>query len=331
MRAHSNTNGPAGCLAKLGGSLVALATPFRERRLDTETLALLCDRQVKRGSSALVVCGSTGEAPALSAPEQARVVAVAVEAAAGRVPVIAGCGASATDTAAALALAAARNGAIAVLCAPPAYAKPGQDGIAAHVRAVAHVAELPVVLYDVPGRVGVAVADETVARLFEYGLIAAIKDASGDLSRPARLRALCGAELVQLSGDDATAPAYRAMGGHGCVSVTANLVPALCAQQHTAWDRGDLGAFARLRDLLAPLHRALFLESNPIPLKAALSMLRLCKEELRLPLTRAVEATRSQLAQVLDEVTRAENEAATKPRLALVRQAAPSSDHAPLR
>ena len=287
MQRQPKMNNSAGCLATLGGSLVALATPFRDGRLDTAALGRLCDRQAARGSAALVVCGSTGEAPALSAPEQARVVAVAVEAAAGRVPVIAGCSAPATEAAASLAFAAARNRAAALLCAPPPYVKPTQDGIATHVRAVAHTADLPVMLYDVPGRTGVAVADETAAWLFEHGLIAAIKDASGDLSRPARLRVLCGTELVQLSGDDATAPAYRAMGGHGCVSVTANLVPALCAQLHAAWDRGDLATFARLRDLLAPLHQALFLESNPIPLKAALCMLRLCTGELRLPLTRA--------------------------------------------
>ena len=319
MRAEAKAETPTGCLTNLGGSLVALATPFRGGHLDAVALSSLCDRQVTRGSVALVVCGSTGEAPALSAPEQARVVAVAVEAAAGRVPVIAGCGAPATEAAAALAFAAARNGASAVLCAPPPYVKPTQDGIAAHVRAVAHTADLPVMLYDVPGRVGIAVADETVARLFEHGLIAAIKDASGDLSRPARLRAICGADLMQLSGDDATAPAHRAMGGQGCVSVTANLVPALCAQLHAAWDRGDLTAFARLRDLLAPLHQALFLESNPIPLKAALAMLRLCTGELRLPLTRAAGTTRDRLATVLADVIAVEEDAAGRPRLALVR------------
>lgn len=319
MRTNAETDSPAGCLAAPGGSLVALATPFLDGAVDVETFARLCDRQVRRGSAALVVCGSTGEAPALSACEQARLVAVAVEAAAGRVPVIAGCGAPATETAEALARAAARSGAAALLCAPPPYVKPTQDGIAAHVRAVAHAADLPVMLHDVPGRVGVAVADETVARLFAQGLIVALKDAGGDLSRPARLRTLCGDGLVQLSGDDATAPAYRAMGGHGCVSVTANLVPTLCAQLHAAWDRGDLAAFARLRDLLAPLHAALFLESNPIPLKAALCMLRLCAGEMRLPLTRATEGTRSRLAQVLTAVTQAENEVFVQPRLALVR------------
>lgn len=305
--------------AWLGGSLVALATPFRAGQLDETVLAGMCDRQVQSGSAALIVCGSTGEAPALTPAEQARVVSVAVAAAAGRVPIIAGCGAPATDAAVTLALGAALRGASAVLCAPPPYIKPTQDGIYAHVRAVAHAAGLPVMLYDVPGRVGVAVADETVARLFEGGLIAAVKDATGDLSRPVRLRALCGEDLVQLAGDDATAAAHRAMGGHGCVSVTANVVPVLCAQLHTAWDRGDLAALARLRDLLAPLHQALFLESNPIPLKAALAMLDLCSGDLRLPLTRATPATCDRLADLLPGLMQAEDEVARKPHLTLVR------------
>jgi 4-hydroxy-tetrahydrodipicolinate synthase len=299
---------------------VALATPFRAGAIDADAVAHLCERQVQRGTDAIVVCGSTGEGPALSLAEQARVVEVAVEAVAARVPVIAGCGAPATDAAVALAQNAVRSGAAALLCSPPPYVKPTQEGIIAHIRAVSRAAGLPVILYDVPGRAGVAIADETVTRLFEAGLVTAIKDAAGDLARPPRLRALCGAGLGQLTGDDATAAAYRAMGGHGCISVTANVAPALCAQLHAAWERGDLGCFARLRDLLAPLHDALFLESNPIPLKAALSVLRLCMGDLRLPLTRASLATRDRLALVLANVIAAEEEAAgKKARLVLVR------------
>ena len=228
-------------------------------------------------------------------------------AAAGRVPVIAGCGAPCTDGAVRLAEAAARGGAQALLVAPPPYSKPSQDGIVAHVRAVAHASDLPIVVYDVPGRTGVAIADATVGRLFGCGLIAAIKDASGDLARPGRLRALCGAGLVQLTGDDGTAAAYRAMGGHGCISVTANIAPMLCARLHEAWDAGDLANFARIRDVLAPLHDALFLDSNPVPLKAALSMLRLCTGDLRLPLLRAPATTRDRLADVLTAVMVAED------------------------
>jgi len=312
------THRRSGGLADLGGSMTALVTPFRDGQVDAVALAPHCERQIRRGTAALVVCGSTGEAAALSPAEQARVVALAVEVAANRVPVIAGCGAPATDEATALAAGAARNGAAAVLCAPPPYSRPTQEGIASHVRAVAHAADLPVILYDVPSRVGVAIADETIARLYESGLVMAVKDAAGDLSRPARLRALCGAGLLQFSGDDATTPAYRAMGGHGCISVSANLVPALCAQLHAAWDRIDVVEFARLRDLLAPLHRALFLESNPIPVKAALTMAGLCSGDLRLPLTRACSATLDALGDLISEMIRAEDEAAGRPRLSLV-------------
>lgn len=310
----------AGRPARFGGSAVALATPFRAGAIDAEAASRLCERQVQRGTAAIVVCGSTGEGPALSLAEQARMIAIAIEAVSGQVPVIAGCGAPATDMAVALAQSATRTGAAALLCSPPPYVKPTQDGIIAHIRAVSRAAGLPVILYDVPGRTGVAVTDETVAHLFESGHITAIKDATGDLSRPPRLRALCGAGLGQLTGDDATAAAYRAMGGHGCVSVTANVAPALCAQLQAAWDRGDLGSFARIRDLLAPLHEALFLESNPIPLKAALNVLRLCTGDLRLPLTRASLATRDRLALVLASVIAAEEEAAgKKARLVMVR------------
>ncbi len=309
---------PSGGLANIGGSVTALVTPFRDGQVDGGALASLCERQVRGGTAALVACGSTGEAGSLSAAEHARVVAVAVEAAGNRVPVIAGCGAPATEAATVLAAAAARAGAAAVLCAPPPYARPTQEGIAAHVRAVAHAADLPVILYDVPGRVGVAVADETVARLHESGLVVAIKDAGGDLSRPTRLRALCGGGLLQFSGDDATAPAYRAMGGHGCISVSANLTPALCAEMHAAWDQVDLIEFARIRDLLAPLHRALFLESNPIPVKAALCMTGLCNGDMRLPLTRACSGTLDALGMLLPEVIRAEDDALGLPRLSLV-------------
>ncbi len=312
------TNQPSGSLAMAGGSMTALVTPFHDGQLHAIALATQCERQIRRGTAALVVCGSTGEAAALSPAEQARVVALAVEAASNRVPVIAGCGAPATEAATVLAIGAARNGATALLCAAPPYSRPTQAGVVSHVRAVAHAADLPVILYDVPGRVGVAVADETVARLYESGLVMAIKDAAGDLSRPTRLRALCGGELLQFSGDDATAPAYRAMGGHGCISVSANLTPALCARMHAAWDRVDLIEFARLRDLLAPLHQALFLESNPIPVKAALCMVGLCNGDLRLPLTRACSGTLDVLGTLLPEMIRAEDEAAGLPRLSLV-------------
>lgn len=290
----------------LGGSIVALVTPFRDGTIDRHALAALCERQILAGTTALVVCGSTGEAATLSPGEQAEIIDVAVECASGRAPVIVGCTASATAHAVSLAMDAARHGADGLLCAPPPYNKPTQDGIFAHIRAIAHAADLPIVLYDVPGRVGVAISDATVGRLTEAGLIVALKDATADLSRLTRLRALCGEGLRLLTGDDAMTAAFRAMGGHGCVSVTANVAPSLCMRLHAAWDAGELAGMAGLRDQLDPLHAAMFVESNPIPVKAALAMAALCEDEMRLPLTRATAATRETLAGLLSPILDAE-------------------------
>jgi 4-hydroxy-tetrahydrodipicolinate synthase len=300
-----------------GGSLTALATPFRDMHVDWDALSRLSERQIDRGTAALIVCGSTGEAAALTQSEYARAVYTVVEAAHGRVPVIAGCTAPSTSVAVALGIDAASAGAAALLCAVPPYVKPSQEGIFAHIRAVAHATDLPVVLYDVPSRSGVAISDDTVARLHDAEHIVGLKDATADLSRPPRLRARCGDGFMQWSGDDATAPAYRAMGGIGCISVTANIAPALSALLHRAWDNGELGRFAALRDMLDPLHAALFAESNPIPLKAALASLGLCGSDARLPLTRATLPTQEKLLAVMAPVMQAEEHAARRPTLAL--------------
>ncbi len=268
-----------------GGSAAALPTPFHAGCIDEARLARLCERQIGRGTAALVVCGSTGEAAALSPEEHRRAIRVAVEAAAGRVPVMAGCGAMSTDGAVELAVAAVHSGAAALLCAPPPYVKPTQPGIIGHLTAIQAAAQLPVMAYDVPGRTGVAIANDTLARLYEQGVVFGLKDATADLARPTRLRSSCGPSFIQMSGDDGTAAAYRAAGGHGCISVTANVAPALCSLLHRSWNAGDLAAFASARDRLAELSDLLFVESNPIPLKAALAMLDLLEAELRLPLT----------------------------------------------
>ena len=176
----------------------------------------------------------------------------------------------------------------------------------------------PVVVQDAPGRGGVGLHDATIAHLYERGVVAAVKDATADLSRPARLRAMCGAGLIQTTSDDATAVAYRAAGGHGCISVTANVAPKLCARLQQAWDAGHSAAVAQLRDQLQALHAALLLEVNPIPLKAALTMLGLCSGDLRLPLTRAMPATCDRLADLLPVVIAAEDEPMLRPRLAVV-------------
>lgn len=301
----------------LGGSMTALATPFKDGAIDEPAFVRLCQRQIECGTTALVVCGSTGEAASLVPEEQAALIRLAVAAANGRVPVIVGCGGPSTVAAAAIAGLAAASGAAGLLCAPTPYVKPSQEGIIAHMRALAHISDLPLIVYDVPGRVGVAIKDETVATLQERGLAIGIKDATADLGRPPRLRALCGPDFIQLSGDDATTAAYRAAGGHGCISVTANVAPALCASLHASWDSGDLATFARTRDLLAPLHDALFIETNPVPLKAALTMLNLTTGEVRLPLIRAAEPTKHRLAAILSQVMIREEWTASQRRYAL--------------
>ena len=304
-------------IANLQGSLVALATPFRHTQIDENALSLMCERQIQRGTAGLVVCGSTGEAASLTDVEHGRAIRIVVEAACGRVPVIAGCSAAATARSVELATAAGRAGADGLLCTAPPYVRPTQDGVIAHIRLVANAAALPVLLYDVPSRVGIAIADATVAALFEQNLIAGIKDATADLSRPPRLAALCGERLLQLTGDDATQAGYRAMGGHGCISVTANVAPALCALLHRAWDDSNLAEFARLRDRLDPLHAALFNESNPIPLKTALAMLKLCTEAVRLPLTPATPQTIARLERLLPDLAALEEASVSRQRLFL--------------
>jgi 4-hydroxy-tetrahydrodipicolinate synthase len=232
----------------VGGSLTALATPFRDTHVDWKALSRLSERQIDRGTAALIVCGSTGEAASLTLPEYAHAIHTVAEAASRRVP--ADCTALATAATVAMGVEAASAGADALRCAVPPYVKPTQDGIIAHIRAIAEGTDLPVVLYDVPSRSGVAITDDTVTRLHDAELIVGMKDATADLSRPTRLRARCGDELMQWSGDDATTPGYRAMGGIGCISVTANVAPTLCALLQGAWDNGELEKFAVLRDLL---------------------------------------------------------------------------------
>jgi 4-hydroxy-tetrahydrodipicolinate synthase len=299
------------------GSVCAIATPFRDDHLDLEALSRWTVRQIAAGTAGIVACGSTGEAPALSANEHADVVREVCRGAAGRVPVISGATGPSTALSCKLAEAAARSGADGLLVSPPPYVKPTQDGIFAHVRAMAHAADLPIILYDVPSRTGVAIADETIARLFAAGLIVGLKDATGDLARPPRLASLCGSGLRQFTGEDGSAVAHRAMGGVGCISVTANVAPALCSALHRSIDRGNSAETERLRGVLDPLHRALFAESNPIPLKAALGQLQLCSDFVRLPLTRATASTVVRLKDVLDAVMPLEARAMLRPRLAV--------------
>ena len=238
-------------VSKLSGYAPALPTPFdKDDRIDSGAFERLCDLQIKSGATALVVCSTTGEAPNLSVTEQRRLVRIAVEVSRGRVPVIAGAGSNATEHAIELTKDAEAQGADAILSVVPYYNRPTQTGLYAHFRTIAAPTCLPIILYDVPSRTGCALADETVARLAELPQIIGLKDASGDIVRPARLRPMVGTDFKLLSGDDATALGFLANGGDGCISVTSNVAPALCRNMYLAWKQGQKrkGVAARTGD-----------------------------------------------------------------------------------
>lgn len=286
-----------------GGSITALVTPFtgeNGQSIDFDAFDALIERQIAACTSALVPCGTTGESPVLTHDEHGRIVQRCVRAVKGRVPVIAGTGSNSTSEAIALSRQAADCGADALLIVAPYYNKPTQEGLYAHFKAIHDATALPIILYNIPGRCVVDITLDTCARLADLPRIAGIKDATNDLTRPAALRERIAKPFALLSGEDATAPAFLAMGGHGCISVTANVAPDLCARMQDSWRTGDLKTFATLRDRLAPLHRALFLETSPAPVKYALSRLGLCAETLRLPLVPPGPATRRAVDEAIE-------------------------------
>jgi 4-hydroxy-tetrahydrodipicolinate synthase len=294
------------------GSLAALPTPYRFGRVDLAAFEALCRRQIERGTAGLVPCGTTGEAALLSLAEQHQIIAAAVRVAAGRVPVIAGAGSNSTATAIELAQSAEKAGASALLCVAPFYLKPTQTGLMAHFTAIHDATRLPIILYDVPSRTACSLNDVVVTRLAALPRIVGLKDATADIPRVGRLRRRLGDGFLLLSGDDATQMAFRGAGGDGCISVTANVAPALCAALHAAIDGGRTAEVARLDRLLMPLHGALFLESNPIPLKRALNHLGLAQDALRLPLTPLSPGCDRRLVAVLDQVIAGEDEEALR-------------------
>lgn len=268
------------------GSITALITPFRDGKVDETAFQALVDWQIGEGTHGLVPCGTTGEASTLSQDEHRRVVELCVEAAAGRVPVIAGAGSNYTDRGVELAKDLKNVGADALLVVAPYYVKPNQEGLYQHFRAIHDATDLPMVLYNIPGRCAVDVSVETMARLHaDLERFVAIKDATGDLARVAAQRDALGKDFCQLSGEDMTALAYNAMGGRGCISVTANVAPGLCAEMQEATLKGDMARALELHDRLVPLHAALFADASPGPVKFAASLLGLCSGELRLPMT----------------------------------------------
>jgi 4-hydroxy-tetrahydrodipicolinate synthase len=272
-------------LGELRGSITALVTPFANDRIDEEALTFLCRRQIERGTAALVACGTTGEASTLTHDEQLRVIEITVKAAAGQVPVIAGAGSNCTRTAVELTRQAERLGADAILAVVPYYNRPSQEGLYQHFKAMQSATERPVILYDVPARTGATLAVETIERLAALPNIVGLKDASGDLPRARALRQLLGKDFLLFCGDDGRVADFLAAGAQGCISVTSNVAPALCAALHRAWAANEFGRFHYIKDLLAILSEALFVETNPIPVKWALARLGLIGDELRLPLT----------------------------------------------
>lgn len=271
-------------IQKFHGAITALITPFRAGALDEAAFGDLVESQIAQGIHGLVPCGTTGESPTLTDAEHRRVIALCIEAARGRVPVIAGCGSNDTAYAIALTQEAQAMGADAALHVTPYYNKPTQEGLYRHFEAIHEATDIPIILYNIPGRSVVNIGPQTMARLSHLPRVIGVKDATGDIVRPARTRADCGADFIQLSGDDASTLAFMAQGGHGAISVTSNLAPALCARMAEAWDRGDIKTAQAINDRLMPLNDALFCETSPGPVKYAAHLLGLCAYELRLPM-----------------------------------------------
>ena len=274
------------------GSFTALVTPFRDGALDEKALRGLVDWQIDEGTHGLVPVGTTGESPTVSHDEHKRVVEWTVEQAAGRVPVIAGAGSNNTTEAIDLARHAEKAGADAALVVTPYYNKPGQEGLYQHYKAIAGAVGIPIIIYNIPGRSVVDMSVETMARLFELPNIVGVKDATANLARVSQQRAAMGSSFNQLSGEDATALAFMAHGGDGCISVASNVAPKLCAQLQNACLAGDFRTALHVQDRLFPLFQALFVETNPSPTKYALSVLGKIVDEARLPMVPVSDTTK---------------------------------------
>ncbi len=274
------------------GSIPALVTPFKNGELDLDALKRLVEWHIEQGSHGLVPVGTTGESPTLSHEEHEIVVEEVVKAAAGRVPVIAGAGSNNTVEAVRFMEHAKAVGADAALVVTPYYNKPTQRGMIAHYTTLAEVG-LPIIIYNIPGRSAVDMLPETMGVLARLEMIVGVKDATGDLARVARQRITCGTDFIQISGEDATAVGYNAMGGTGCISVTANVAPKLCAEVQNATLAGDYATALALSDKLMPLHLAIFLEPGVVGVKYAMSRLGLIEPEVRAPLQEATEATKT--------------------------------------
>jgi 4-hydroxy-tetrahydrodipicolinate synthase len=286
----------------LKGSIVALLTPFKNGKVDRDAFARLVEWQIKEGTEGLVPCGTTGESPTLSHEEHKAVVETCVAVTKKRVPVIAGTGSNNTAEAIDLARHAKKVGADAQLVVTPYYNKPTQEGLYQHYKALHDAVELPILIYNIPPRCVIDMTVETMTRLAKLPRIVGVKDATGDLQRPLKTRVAIGPKFSILSGDDGVALACLAQSGDGCISVTANVAPRLCADMHKAWRKGDFAAARKLNELLIPLHEALFCETSPAPLKYAASLLGLSSAEVRLPMVHASENAQKRVRAAMEHV-----------------------------
>ena len=266
------------------GTITALITPFKDGAVDEKAFQDFVDWQINEGVHGLAPCGTTGESPTLSYEEHYRVIELCVEAAAGRVPVIAGTGSNSTDEAIQQTKHAKKVGADAALVVTPYYNKPSQLGLELHYRAIADAVDLPIIIYNIPGRCVIDMSVETMAKLAEHENIVGVKDATNELGRVIRSRLEIGDDFCHLSGEDPTSVAFLAHGGKGCVSVTANVAPRMCSQLQDAWHLGAYDDVFRLRDILMPVHDAMFIETNPGPVKFGASLLGKCAPDTRLPI-----------------------------------------------
>lgn len=281
--------------AMFRGSMTALITPMHEDgSVDEAGFAKFVQWQIDEGTDGVIPVGTTGESPTLSHDEHRRVIDIAIEVGGGKVPVIAGTGSNNTREAISLTRHAKEAGADAALIVTPYYNKPTQDGLYAHYAAIASAVDIPILIYNIPGRSVIDMSVATMARLAQdFDSIVGVKDASNDLARPLQTRVTLGADFCQLSGEDATIAAFLAQGGHGCISVSANVAPKLCAQLHDSWQQKDWDTFTGARDRLMPIHAAMFCQSSPAPAKFGASLLGLSSDVVRLPLVTATAETRA--------------------------------------
>ncbi|MBT4345221.1 MAG: 4-hydroxy-tetrahydrodipicolinate synthase [Flavobacteriales bacterium] len=282
-------------------SYTALLTPFKDNKVDYSSYRELIDFQINNGTHGLVPVGTTGESPTLSHDEHKKLIEVCIEQSNGRVPVIAGAGSNSTSEAVDFVKHACSAGADGLLVVTPYYNKPTQSGLLAHYNELIKHTSKPIIIYDIPGRSVIQMTDETMAKLAQDQFIVGVKDATADLTRPTRLQNVISDDFIQLSGEDGTALAYLAAGGHGCISVTANIAPKLLSRMHNAWRQGDINTAQEINKKLMPLHDALFCETSPGPLKYAASLLGICSSDARLPIVEIEEDSKLKVKNALKQ------------------------------